>query len=61
MLAIIVIIGNKNTFKSTVVFTYTLIFSKFIYFNCIFLYILERGEHLVSMQYFEYVGIKYHF
>lgn len=23
--------------------------------------VLERGEHLISMQYFEYVRVEYHF
>lgn len=65
MLAIIVIIGTKSTFKRTVVLhrnaSYTLFFSKISFTLITYLYsVLERSEHLVSVQYFEYIEVKYH-
>lgn len=64
MLEIIIIFGNKNTFKRTVVFcwnvSYTLFFSKFSLI-AYFYTLLERSGLLVSMQYFEYIEVKYQF
>ena len=60
MLAILIVLGNKNTFKRTVVHHIPYFFSNFSLI-AYFYPILESSEHLISMQYFEYTGVKYNF
>lgn len=60
MLVIVIIFRNKNTFKRTVVHHIPHFFSNFSLI-AYFYPILESSEHLISMQYFEYIGVNCHF